>query len=315
MSKKSKKVKNNPHKEPAKETAEEDNERPLSDIIVGETDGLTGNMIIYIVYSTRDFIVSIDSEMNLNWQTGNSYENYAPDFGEVLGSCELTEALIDRIFLSKKDKFAYKKMLGSVIARLLDDKDSISARKILAIVDQRINEHGKEQVRMTYIYYAIATVLVVGIILTAIVLNKENLFVNGLDTYKVILCTLLGGIGAFITTFARFKSYTGSLVAGLGIHRLDGFLRVFYGLVAGLIMILGIKANTIMGFANGDNENNNGPWIYYFFAMIAGASEILIPNLIAKSEGELGIKKLEEQEKIKEKENQKGKEEEKKGKG
>ena len=272
-------------------------ERPLSDVKVGDIDELTGQPIIYIVYSTPKFIVSIDKELSLNWLTANSYDVYASDFGEVAGSCDLSDALVDRIFNDPKNRLAYKKMLGNVIARLLDEKNSASARKLLAIVDERINEHARERVRMSYIYAALATVGIVGVLLAITVYNQVY-FLNKhhLDElrYKVVLCILLGGVGAFITTFARFKHYTGSLVAGVNIHRLDGFLRIFYGLIAGLIIVLAIKADALIGFA--DQKGENIPYLFYFLAMVAGASEVLIPNLIKQSEDELGIKKLEKKE-------------------
>src|SRR4051794_29427349 len=71
-------------------------------------------------------------------------------------------------------------------------------------------------------------------------------------------------------------------MAGLPIHRLDGFLRVFYGLIAGILVSLAIKGNVLAGFADSQQ-----PWILYFFAMVAGASEILIPNLINQAERQI----------------------------
>jgi hypothetical protein len=74
---------------------------------------------------------------------------FASDFGELESSVELSDALVDRIFANWDTRFAYKKMLGSVLVRLLDDGESSSARKQLAIVDERINAHGRERMRMS----------------------------------------------------------------------------------------------------------------------------------------------------------------------
>lgn len=267
-----------------------------NDIKIGDMDSLTGQPIIYINFSSSDFIVDIDEKLSLNWQTSATYNNYATDFGEVVGSCDLSGALVDRIFGDKVNNLAYKKMIGSVIVRILDDRNSDSARKLLTIVDERINEHGRERVRMVYIITALITVLFVGILLIAILVLKFTLQDYGMDEVKrmLVLCSLLGGIGAFITTFGRFNNYKGSLVAGVAIHKLDGFLRIFYGLIAGLFIILAIRSNVLIGFAN--DSKSSIPWLYYFLAMIAGASEILIPNLVKQTEGELGIKKLEKKE-------------------
>jgi len=285
----------NPINPTGSEGAAEEEKSPV-DKEVGDIDDTTGVPIKYIVYAGSEFLVDIDNDLSLNWITSEDYSDYASDFGEVVGSCELSEALVDRIFSKDDDRYAYKKMLGSVIGRILDDKNSASARKLLAIVDERINEHGKERVRMIYIYSALFTLIAVALLLVAVILAHSYLNIGFLDPtrYRIILSILLAGVGAFISTFARFNNYTGSLVAGIRIHRLDGFLRIFYGLIAGLIIFLAVKANVVLGFV--ENSTANIPWLYYFLAMVAGASEVLIPNLIKQAEGELGIKKLEKKE-------------------
>jgi len=272
-------------------------DKPLNKICAGDRDACTGRLIAYVVYATKDFIVTIDDQLSLNWQTETGFNKYAPDFGEVVGCCELSDALVDRIFTDVTNRMAYKKMLGAVIARILDDGNSISARKKLAIIDERINEHGREKMRMNYIYASLITVGGLGVLFVLLLILKETILVWGFNPIICIIirCSLFGGIAAFLTTFARFQNYKGSLVAGIGIHRLDGVLRIVYGLIAGLIIVLAIKSNVIVGFAN-PNETST-PYILYFLAMIAGASEILIPNLIKQTEGELGIKKLEQKEK------------------
>ncbi|MGH2553634.1 MAG: hypothetical protein ACRDEB_07950, partial [Chitinophagaceae bacterium] len=117
----------------------EENQVPLSDKQVGDKDPSTGQPIVYIVYSAKNFLVSIDKKLNLNWETNSSYkaDSYPKDFGEIVGRCNMTDALVDRIFVGRRNRMAYKKMLGEVIGRILDDKESTSARKLLAIVDKR----------------------------------------------------------------------------------------------------------------------------------------------------------------------------------
>ena len=268
--------------------------RALNEISAGEVDDTTGETIIYVVYSTEDFIVTIDKKLSLNWETAEGFDGFASDFGELVSSVELSDALVDRIFADSDTRFAYKKMLGSVLGRLLDDGESSSARKQLAIVDERINAHGRERMRMSYIQFSLIGLGGIAIAFLAMKIFKlENSLTP--DNLALVSCVLLGGIGAFITTFARFQRYEGNLVAGVGIHRLDGFLRIFYGLIAGLIVFYAVKANVLLGFGN--DSKNSQPWLFYFLAMVAGASEVLIPNLIRQTEGELGIKKLEEKEK------------------
>jgi hypothetical protein len=256
----------------------------FGDFNPGNIDPTTGKEIIYIAYQTSKFIVTIDTDINLNWYADEGF-TYAPDFGEVASQVSLTEALVDRIFVGKKNKIAYKKILGDVLARVLDEGDSKTAKAIMQEVIKRVTEHSRERVRIAYMSYAVFSVVGVGVgvILALIFKTYLHQAISQTDIFRIIICTLLGGVGAFITTFSRFQNYQGSIMAGLPIHRLDGFLRVFYGLIAGILVSLAIKGNILAGFADGQQ-----PWILYFFAMVAGASEILIPNLINQAEHQIG---------------------------
>ncbi len=253
----------------------------------GDIDPTTGFKMIYIAFQTSRFYVSIDSEINLNWFASEDLK-YADDFGEVVSQVSLAEALVDRIFTDKKNRIAYKKILGDVLSRILDEGNSKTAKLIMEEAKLRILGHSKEQVRMAYIKSAVLSVIFVGILVILATLYKKDvqLSVGGNEIYKIIICTLLGGIGAFITTFSRFQNYQGSIIAGLSIHRLDGSLRVFYGLIAGIIISLAIKGKVLAGFAD-----SQPTWLLFFFAMVAGASEALIPNLIRQAENQTNLKK------------------------
>ena len=259
----------------------------FGDFKPGDIDPTTGFEIIYLAYQTKKFYVAIDSDINLNWYA-NEDLNYASDFGEVVSQVSLTEALVDRIFEDKKNRISYKKILGDVLSRILDEGNSKTAKLIMEEAKLRILGHSKEKVRMAYIKSAVLSVIFVGILVILTVLFKKNvlLAVGDKEIFRIIICTFLGGIGAFITTFSRFQNYQGSIIAGLPIHRLDGCLRVFYGLIAGIIISLAIKGRVLAGFAD-----SQPTWLLYFFAMVAGASEALIPNLIRQAESQTNLKK------------------------
>ncbi|HEY4147699.1 MAG TPA: hypothetical protein VGM41_02155 [Chitinophagaceae bacterium] len=252
------------------------------EITIGSIDPMTGKKVIQIVSGAEDFVIYITENNSLNCHFSGEHE-FQSNISEMLGKIKLTEALVDRIFLGKRNRFAYKLMLGSALSRLIEDKESTNVKKTLAIIDARIMEHCKARVRMAYIYYAFTTVLLLGVFFGILFILKTR-STSWLDDvkYHILVGIGLGGIGSFITTFFRFQNYSGSVVSGLAIHRLDGFLRIFYGLVAALLITFAIKGDVIVGFSNKNNDNQ--PWLYYFLCMVAGASEILVPNLIKQTE-------------------------------
>ncbi|HVS97218.1 MAG TPA: hypothetical protein VHE54_12075 [Puia sp.] len=273
--------------------------KPLNEIAAGDIDDTTGETIVYVVYSTADFIVTIDKKLSLNWETADGFDGFPADFGEVLSNVELADELVDSIFKDDRTRLAFKKMLGSVIARLLDDRDSKYACKKLAIVEERIRALGNERIRMHYIFASLFTVVAIVLAFLLVRIFKLDQSMPW-DNLLIVWSVMLGGVGAFITTFARFQNYTGKLEAGLSIHWLDGFLRIFYGLVAGLIVFYAVKANVLVGFSNDSKASQ--PWLFYFLAIVAGASEVLVPNLIRQTEGGVSVEDL--QKRVKELEQQ-----------
>ena len=91
----------------------------------------------------------------------------------------------------------------------------------------------------------------------------------------------MGGIGAFVSTMINAKKYNADITTNKKIHAIDGSLRILYGVIAGVLVAMGIKANIILGFANGINKSI---YLYTFLGAIAGASEVFLPNIIKQVE-------------------------------
>ncbi len=233
-----------------------------------------------IVMRSEAFIVTIDDELSINWTANDKYTDYAKDFSAVTSKVQLLSMQVNQLFARKEDRHMYKRIIAEAMALVLYEKKSGNALALLKDAEERILEHGKERTRMAYLYYTFIAALFAGLLLCA-TLELRNInwfFVGDINRYQITIATLLGGIGAFVSAFIRFRNYEGSTSAGLAIHRLDGLLRIVYGCIAGLILTLAIYSNTFLGFLN--TASVNQPWVIYFFAAMAGASEFLVPNLI-----------------------------------
>ena len=267
-------------------------------------DPSTLNTIIEIVLQSDKFIVTIDDALSINWMTNNKYTEYARDFSSVTSKVQLLSMQVNSLFTGRANKYKYKRIIAEALALVLDEKKSANALALLKEVEYRITEQGKERTRMAYIYYAFFTTLLIGVLLgiTVQYKNMNWLFGGDVSRYQISIATFLGGIGAFLSAFIRFRNYEGSTNSGLSMHRLDGFLRVLYGCIAGLIFTLAIYSNTILGFLN--TAAANQPWVIYFFATMAGASEFLVPGLIKATTPQTLFKKTGEPE-IRERTNEK----------
>jgi len=249
-----------------------------NNISLNNLDPRTLKPIIEVVSQSDEFIVTIDNSLSVNWMANEGYKGYAKDFSAVTLKVQLLSAQIDQLFANKANRYKYKKIIAEALALALDEKESYKALTLLKEVESRIHEHGKERVRVAYIFYASLTTCLITILIGIFVHYKNRgwLFGGNIGLYQICIATLMGGIGAFISTFFRFRNYEGNITSGLSAHRLDGFLRILYGCIAALILGLAIYSNTILGFLN----TAANQWVIYFLTAIAGISEFLVPNII-----------------------------------
>lgn len=268
---------------PAEKKVYSTRQTELDKIAPGFPDPCTQNTIKEVVMQAEGFIVTIDDELSINWMANNLYTDYAKDFSSVTSKVQLLSMQINRLFTNRGDRYRYKRIVAESLGLVLSEKKSGNALALLKEAEYRITAQGKERARMAYVYGSFFTALFIGVLLCITVQYKNTnwLFGGDVNRYQIAIATLLGGIGSFVSTFVRFKNYEASTNSGLSIHRLDGFLRVLYGCIAALIFTLAIYSNTILGFLN--SAAIAQPWVVYFFAAMAGATEFLVPNLINKN--------------------------------
>lgn len=250
-----------------------------ADLGIGQP-GPMGKPIKDIIIQAETFIVYMDNKDVIQWAT-EGYDHFHENFGEIQNCVSEWETKVNKIF-SKSDAYALKCLLAEAYARILDNKDIVLARDIIAKATNTIEKQGREILKQ---YYAIASFIAALIICLAIFLSKFNKKMietkYGIDEYCIWMTMLFGGVGAFIFTIIRLKNYQPDIVISKSVHILDGVLRIFYGVIFGLIIAVAIKSNILLGFLNQVEKNI---YMSVFMGICAGASEILIPNLIKQIE-------------------------------
>jgi len=248
----------------------------------GDTDTTLGKVIKEVILTSNTFIVYLDSANVIQWSTGE-HNQWGQNFGKIQNQVSYWESICNKLF-NKSDSYDYKTLLAEAYARMLDEGNDIAAQEIIDQTVERIKKQGKELLRQQYILSSLITMAVVIVMIIMIVLTKRDVIdYLGYDVYRVFLTGLFGGIGAFISTMVRAKNYEAEITLGKTVHRIDGFLRIIYGLIAGVIISLGVKSNIIFGFIDGDE---NG-FVELFLALIGGASEVILPSIIKRIEDEV----------------------------
>ena len=248
-----------------------------------DQEGPMGGKIKELIIRSNNIIVYIDENDVIQWATQGV--NLEKDFGDIQNKVSFWEDVSNKLF-TKADAYSYKCLLAEAYARILEDRDFKLANEIIERTVYRIQKHGSELLKQAYLLASFFCVLIVILLLAGMVIARNYLLsVISYDSYSIMLTSCFGGIGAFVFTTLRLKNYTPEVIISKRIHQIDGALRIFYGMVSGLIIALGIKSNIVLGFIN---QIQMTIYLKAFLGIIAGASEVIIPNLIREIEHKTG---------------------------
>ncbi len=243
--------------------------------------GPLGRNIKEIIVQKSNVIIYMDSEDIIQWFTVDMpYKNEY--FGEIQNKISYWESITNNLF-SKKHAYDLKCVLAEAYARILDNNDIVTARDIIERCRIRIEKHGSEILKQNYVFSSLTFTFLCFLLVFLIRSFKTNLIEHfSLNVYEIFMTMLFGGIGSFVFAIGRLKSYKPDIVISKKIHILDGMLRVLYGIIAGLIVAIAIKSNFVFGFLNSIDKSI---YVSVLLGVVAGSSEVFIPNLIKQIDG------------------------------
>ncbi len=254
----------------------------------GVVDPTLGKTIKEIIMVSNRFIVYMDENQNIQFSF-NGFDGSLDDFGKIQIQVSYWENMCNELF-SKKEAYKFKNLLAEGYARILHEGNNKSAQNIIDLTKKRIQTFGREALRIDYSISALYSTILVIIALILLVLSKQTIlsFV-GSDVYNIILTGMFGGVGAFVSAMIRMRNYRAELLHGKKIHKLDGRLRIIYGVIAGSLIAVGIKSNIILGVFNNEGANI---FVMTFLGAMSGASEVFLPNIIKQVEDQVSTKAL-----------------------
>lgn len=245
-----------------------------------EAGPVEGSITKEIIGRNKDYMIYIDENNNILWSSNNNV-NIFDGFGYIRNQVTNLEIIVNRLFKGK-EAFEFKVILGCVLNRIVCDNKKDEVEDALDSAKKMILKQGHEVLKQSYIYTTvISTLIVILSIVTLLLLKNFTIGILGNSNYEILIVSLFGGIGSFIFTNIRLSKYKTDININKRTHILDGFLRIFFGVISGLFVILGIKANLIFGFI--DNYDTRF-FSEAFVCIVAGASDILIPNIIKQVE-------------------------------
>lgn len=243
---------------------------------IGDKPRKLGRKIKEIISKEKSHIVYLD-ENDIICTSKDNKVVLSKDFGDIQNLISFWESICNNLF-SKPEAYEIKCLLAEGYGRMFEKNDYGAALKIVKQSSERIKHQGEQILRQDYLLSSLVTTCIIVFILCFTVLSKDLIekFLSQ-NIYEVFITSLFGGVGAFLSTVIRARNYKADISTSRHIHKIDGLLRIIYGLIAGALIGIGIKANILFGFIDHPGSNI---YVLPFLGAIGGASEMLMPNII-----------------------------------
>lgn len=232
-----------------------------------------------IIRITSNYIVYIDKNINIDWETTEEYDQKKDDKDRIDGEKILSHCLITEHKptggLSEGSLLSFKTIVGEAIVNCLE-RNFDGATEILKLADEFRTDRVIEKSREWYLLST--TVFSAIVILISILINANNIQIWS-ELLPYINIGTWAVVGACLSIILRSGNLQHASYAGKWLHIVDSGCRLVGGFITGQIIYLGIKSGIL--FSNLALSNNSQHMIS-LLALLAGASERFAPSIITK---------------------------------
>jgi hypothetical protein len=170
-----------------------------------------------------------------------------------------------------------QRLIGEGVAELFSTKNNAYADAALDTAEKFITQGSREVSRGWYFGPFLGFFLVSSA--TLVLLYAWD---SSLAKATLLACTIAGGMGAFISRALASDSVPIAATAGRRLHLIEAVLRWCIGLTAGMAVWLLVSGNIAGSFLNGTGTEKMNTFALIAIALLAGASERLLPSLIQR---------------------------------
>jgi hypothetical protein len=249
----------------------------MNDLIIGEKDPSHGKIVKTVAVMTEDFYVFVDNNNEIFYSVQKSNFSYPKDFNKLHSKIRRLEVLVLHN-LRKKDQANYNYLLANNLGEAIEETDINASWEELIGIEKDINLLVNDTQKQCFTYGTNISLVIVTISIILFYLNRSFFIsVVGQNTFQICFGSLFGGIGALIFNYSKSKMFIVNRIIGKSSNFLEGGLRIFYGVIYALIIILGIKSGMIFNFLK---EGNYTLSFIAFIGILAGASDTFIVGVL-----------------------------------
>lgn len=241
-----------------------------------------------LVFASKDIIVVIDKELDVDWETTEEWDNVGPadraKHHAIVSQATKIEVTPYSGF-RKDEIIKFKRLLGEALAQSFQNEYE-NAQELLASAENYVKARNKEKARLWSLSSSFFTATVIVILLAIIMAFYDDGTGNefGISGELMLLSLFFGCIGGLFSTILRIggsKGSTASSASGKTVHYFEGAARIIAGCLGGVLAMIAVKAGLFLSlFADTDNSM----WGIILISFVAGVSEVLAPSIIAHVE-------------------------------
>ncbi|MBI5791873.1 MAG: hypothetical protein HZA63_10395 [Rhodocyclales bacterium] len=252
----------------------------MKELSEGDVDPSLGKTVKFLVLQTEQFIVYLDSNLDIQWSHSDELKT-DQDFGLVLNRVAYLEAKAR--FINEREVLqSIKRLIAEGIARYLEYSSVKMADQIHDLADAQIGELNVKTSWSWYFDAAYGLTLACLALWGVVWLSRD--FITpylGRTGLEVVLGGLIGSVGAMISVISRGNKLSLDANAGKTIHVTEGIARIVVGIAGALLVALAYKGGILLAGVKFFGSNLA---VLLSLSIVAGASERLVPSLIAKVE-------------------------------
>ncbi len=238
--------------------------------------------LAHLILSTKDFVVGIDKNGKIDWETSVEYDDRVLEndakHRSLLGRASLLEETPSE-YLQAGAQFSFKRLIGEAIALSLQH-DYSNAAKMLEAAANFFRDRSEEVSRRWYLS-ASALMALPFMLLGLVVWTLRQYIVpfEGVISFWLLFATVAGSMGALLSVIGRSGKLRFDCSSGRSLHYLEGASRIWAGALSGFVVGLAVRFGIILApLSHGGSVHG----VMLLAAFAAGAGERLVTSIISE---------------------------------
>jgi hypothetical protein len=245
----------------------------------------------YLVFDCPDFIVFIDHELDLDWDTSPELNHSLEERGNDTKAHHykvLTQAAVVETMpsdgLNNEMKLRFKRLVGEAIVCCLEMQYE-NALNTLGFAREYLRDRTQETSRFWYLSSSMMWALPFGFVAGGFWMERSALTsFLGDKAFWLIIASCAGAIGALLSVMSRTGKLAFDSASGFRLHCLEALSRISVGALAGGLVGLAIQSKLFLSLLSVDSQTHV---VMMIAAFVAGAGERLAPSIIAEFDNKL----------------------------